>query len=365
MNGPNGERPDATSADYKMIESAEIKNFRCFANVKVPACKRINIVVGPNGSGKTSFLEALFLASSGSVEVALRLRQIRGYDGGVSGDVVEIEDALWRDLFHNFSKKLPISITLNGTEHRNRAVTVKFNDTNQVTQHLGKRDKNLEVVSPAPITFDWVGPKGRRVIVKPEIRDSKMQLPTVIALPEETFFFGSNQNYSSLETAKRFSDISKRFQVDEITQQLRKHFPDVSGLSLEMVARTPMVCAKYRDLPEKIPLNLISSGMTKLATMLFAIASKPGGVLLVDEIENGIYYKRLGSMWDSLLDFCINNNAQVFATTHSNECIAAAAELAKNHPEHFSVIHANGKGQLRQFGGESFAEAVNQDIEIR
>lgn len=366
MTKPTGERSSPYKpTGYKMIESAEIKNFRCFSHAKLNDCKRINILVGSNGSGKTSLLEALFLAASGSVEVALRLRALRGYDAGLAGGVEEIEDVLWRDLFHKFKKNVTISVSLLGTEHRNRSLTIKFNDTRAVSQSPVKRDKNEDIVAPAPITFDWVGPKGRRVTAKPQIRDNKIQIPAVISLPEETYFFAANQNYSALETAKRFSELSKHFREQEVTERLQKHFADISQLSIELVASAPMVSAKVGDVPEKIPLNLISSGMTKVASMLFAIASKPGGVLLVDEIENGIYFRRLSTMWESMLDFCQSNDAQVFASTHSHECIAAASQLAREHPEMFSLIHTDSSGALRQFSGDRFAEAVAQEIEIR
>lgn len=349
-----------------MINSAEIKNFRGYAHAKLANCRRINIVVGENGSGKTSLLEALSLASGGSVEVALRLRQLRGFDPGFSGGVIEIEDALWRDLFHHFNKRSQVSITLQGTEYRNRAFTIKFNDTStSVHQVLKKTKGDAEIPERAPITFDWIGPKGRRAVIKPVLKDGKIELPSAMDVPEETFFFSANHNYSATETARRFSEMSKTFREDKVIDRFRQHFGMVSDISIELITGMPMVCAKFPDMPEKVPLNLISGGMSKLAAILFAIASRKGSVLLIDEIENGIYYRRLPVMWESLLDFCRSTDSQVFASTHSGECISAAARLAEQYPDEFSVIHTNGKGDLRQFGGDSFSDAIKEDIEIR
>ena len=56
-----------------MVNSFSIKNFRSFNEVKVEGCKRINLIVGDNGSGKTALLEALFLAAGVSPELLLRL----------------------------------------------------------------------------------------------------------------------------------------------------------------------------------------------------------------------------------------------------------------------------------------------------
>jgi hypothetical protein len=46
---------------YRMIDTIEIKNFRCFDRANLEDLKTVNLVVGRNGSGKTAFLEALFL----------------------------------------------------------------------------------------------------------------------------------------------------------------------------------------------------------------------------------------------------------------------------------------------------------------
>jgi AAA ATPase-like protein len=70
---------------YQMIKSAEIRNFRCFDFVKLTDCRTLNVVVGPNASGKTAILESLFLALGVSPEIALRLRTWRGFEGQMGG----------------------------------------------------------------------------------------------------------------------------------------------------------------------------------------------------------------------------------------------------------------------------------------
>ena len=90
MTDSTMERPTYRATGFQMIDSLSIKNFRLFKDVKVDGCRRINILVGENGSGKTALLEALFLAAGVSPELALRTRAWRGVDAErVSGTAAE------------------------------------------------------------------------------------------------------------------------------------------------------------------------------------------------------------------------------------------------------------------------------------
>jgi DNA replication and repair protein RecF len=48
-----------------MIRELNLKHFRCFENIKISFTPGINLVYGSNGSGKTSILEATYLAGRG------------------------------------------------------------------------------------------------------------------------------------------------------------------------------------------------------------------------------------------------------------------------------------------------------------
>ena len=76
-----------------------IKNFRCFNNVDLTLSPGINFFYGPNGSGKTSVLESVFLFSSGksfkSTDLSSLIKyksknfSLKGFDGA-KGYIVEI-----------------------------------------------------------------------------------------------------------------------------------------------------------------------------------------------------------------------------------------------------------------------------------
>jgi AAA15 family ATPase/GTPase len=107
-----------------MINSIDIRNFRCFKHLRIGECRRINVIVGDNGSGKTALLEAVFLTLSGNIEVSVRLRAIRGLEGSFSGSPRAIEEAIWRDYFYNLDWTREISVALEGSGREARSLAV-------------------------------------------------------------------------------------------------------------------------------------------------------------------------------------------------------------------------------------------------
>ncbi|MEW6283445.1 MAG: AAA family ATPase [Candidatus Eremiobacterota bacterium] len=55
-----------------MFRDFEIENFRAFKFLRLPELKRVNLIVGKNGSGKTCLLEAVSLYAEGLAPEAVK-----------------------------------------------------------------------------------------------------------------------------------------------------------------------------------------------------------------------------------------------------------------------------------------------------
>jgi len=84
-----------------------------------------------------------------------------------------------------------------------------------------------------------------------------------------------------------------------------------------------------------IPIALMGSGFSRLLELTLAFAEVSNGSIMVDEIENGLHHSVLTDVWQAVNRLSHTFNVQVFATTHSYECIVAAnaafSELGSNH----------------------------------
>ena len=71
-------------------------------------------------------------------------------------------------------------------------------------------------------------------------------------------------------------------------------------------------------------MPFMGEGIARLTSIVLAIGNSSNGVVLVDEIENGFHHSVLHKVWRVIGEAARRFNTQVFATTHSMECIVAA-----------------------------------------
>jgi len=99
------------------------------------------------------------------------------------------------------------------------------------------------------------------------------------------------------------------------------------------------------------------------------LACAKDGILLVDEIENGIHWTVLPEVWIFILKVAKRLNVQVFATTHSNDCLKAFHQATKEDKDMEGVAVRIEKKEA-EFSAEIFDESRlsvidKEDIEIR
>ena len=354
-----------------MIESFEVSNFRGFERLELHGLRRINVIVGANSSGKTAFLESMFLAGGGSPEIALRLQAQRGLGQPfqVTWDRASYE-SLWRYLFHGFDQTKVISASLVGSAADTRSVTVAYSEQDSFTLPLAvEHGAKVGLESPfiVPVSFEWRDSRGQVSRAQPKITEEGLK----IAGAGETmpiFFFPGAMAPNAKENASRFSELDTQGKSGSVVAGLRDIFPYVEDISIQVISGVPTLHATLSYSTRKMPLGLISGGINKLVAILLAVAGRPESVALVDEVENGFYYELLPSIWGALLNFCKKNDTQIFASTHSEECLKALGKCIVGSEEEFVLIRterANGRCSARVFRGRQLHSAIEQNIEVR
>ncbi|MCY3640969.1 MAG: AAA family ATPase, partial [Gammaproteobacteria bacterium] len=99
------------------------------------------------------------------------------------------------------------------------------------------------------------------------------------------------------------------------------------------------------------------------------LANSRGGFLLLDEAENGIHYSVQPRFWEMVLHTAERHGIQVFATTHSFDCVRGFAEAAiANRAVQANLVRLDRDEEgIRAvpYSEEGLKAAADQGIEVR
>jgi len=122
-------------------------------------------------------------------------------------------------------------------------------------------------------------------------------------------------------------------------------------------------------LSEMVPLSQAGQGVFRLLTILSDIIGENPEVLAIDEIENGLHHSVHEQVWRGLAEIASQLNVQIFATTHSGECLQAAHRAFSSRKEYdFGVIQlfrVESGVQGRLLDKKHIEAALAGDIELR
>ena len=299
--------------------------------------------------------------------LALNIRILRGL-----GEKLSISPerktfrALWRDLFFDFDETSTIELRSIGSGEHTRSLTVSYGAPKGTTLPFGKRSVEASV-REATLDFRYRTASGEALQRQPTLTPEGLSF----GAPVETFpailltpMFREDPG----QNGQRFSALSVKGEQETVVSVLRKHFPFIEDLSVEYYGGAAMVHAKLRSMSEKVPLPLVSDGINKMLSILLAVHNFSRGVVLIDEMENGLYFDLMGRASAAILDATREANTQLFATTHSLEYLRALLPVVQEYPDDFRLLRTtkdNGASAVDCFDGRHFVAALEEGLEIR
>ncbi|MCP4131243.1 MAG: AAA family ATPase [bacterium] len=332
-----------------MIDSFYIKNFRLFKELKIERFGQVNLVVGKNNSGKSCLLEALHVyAKKANPDLLYDLVESRGEDWEVerlSKDEYTFHDIEhpFRHLFHNYhfpeSGKNSIEI---GSLH-NKAERLKL--------HIGiygYTDKN-KYSALNKIVDEAIDVNTLNTELVLELEDNNKTNPLAILKLDDNSYQKSSRIFKRSEgngkthiqfVPTKYMDYRKvgdlwdninlypdlRQEVFKALQLVDERIQEVVVLGRGWKINPILI---LHDSDERIPLTSYGDGMLHLFHIILALVNSRGGILLIDEFENGIHYSILEKVWNLVFKLAEQLEVQLFATTHSLDCINAFHSAAQ------------------------------------
>jgi predicted ATP-dependent endonuclease of OLD family len=109
--------------------------------------------------------------------------------------------------------------------------------------------------------------------------------------------------------------------------------------------------------------------MWRMMALAIAIAHCKSGVLLVDEIDTGLHYTVMANMWRLIFGAARELDVQVFATTHSSDCIRSLAELCYQETDVADNVTLQrierGRNKAVPYTAAEIEVAAEKHIEVR
>ena len=167
-----------------------------------------------------------------------------------------------------------------------------------------------------------------------------------------------------------YSEIVRDAGKDELRSALNVILPNVSDIEILMdEAQTSYLSAVTAD-GRQLPLDDLGGGVVRLFRLMLSCYMSRNGILLADEIENGIHHSTLTEIWRRIRRWMTEWNVQVVATTHSNECIEAAMAAFEDAPHDLSIhklfLNRETAGvEAATFNGKTIEGARDLNLEVR
>ena len=375
-----------------------IENFRGIRKLSIPHLGRVTLLAGRNGVGKTSVLEAVeVFAGRASYFV---LRNILFERDEVSYAQDENRDKLilheWEAIFYGRDSTRSVRTTLGPKREEDRLSLASVSLIELIRNQegtFGTLASKLPLDSE-PYTL-CASFQGNDEIVPALLTGEKDSLEVVsdpMAFERELGFL-SRQHDSRrpspikcerigpgylrhIQLPKFWGHVALRDDETRVVKALKIVYgEEVDRISVisDEASRTTLggqrAIVKLRNHDAPVPLRSLGGGATRLFGLALALAYCRNGILLIDEAENGIHHTAQRDYWRMVLQTAHENNVQVFATTHSWDCVRGFAQAAVENKNVEGVLVRLEKEEdgLRavRYSERRLKIAAEQRIEVR
>jgi len=336
-----------------MLKTLKIQNFKKFKELNFPQLKRVNLIAGKNNTGKTGVLEALLVICSSDQVERLGLRDLTNNLPNAFRNCTNIGDMAenyWKWLFHDRITSQPVVISAQTDEYANFSAALGLGSLPAKCQwSVGIEGGMMFGVLPQ------TSKESGATLTKPPLNMRVLALSVQPTDPQQDAV-----DYDQV--------VLKAGGEERLEALLRKIEPALKSVRSIKPYGASLI---YVDLgfKEKIPAIHLGQGFIRLLSIYSKLIAFEGQMLLIDEIENGLHHSILIDIWRGLSNLAEAENVQIFATTHSYECIVAAHKAFAETPAYDFAVHrldeVKGEIKVTTYDKESLETSFGSHWEVR
>lgn len=344
-----------------MFESIKINNFRGIRFSEISGMKYVNLFFGKNNCGKSTLLDSIFLISGlSNPQLPLTINFFRDY--------VRVSEKDLSLNFYGFNASSCIEISAKNEHVRNLKISLIANTNIGLdieSSNLGSSNNLVQKEFGYRLDYSYDNkPYYSELIFKSQ--DMKADQRTSGRYNETLLCKYLTPKFKLTTSDNALKEMFKKKDEYFLLETLRIISPEI--VDLQLTEDTILVDI---GAAQRMPINLMGDGIRKLLAIVVGIYECRNGILLIDEIDNGLHYSVMEKVWKAIMHTAIANNTQIIATTHSIDSLKGFNQAAKvdNYGDNvsaFKLLHTSN-GELKAFTylHDQLDYAIQQEIEIR
>ena len=391
------------------LNNLNIQNFRLLTNLEIPQLGQINLIVGKNHAGKSTVLEALCIYDSLGSPLLLEkllekhdeLEKITDGEGMLS-----VENFFTNRSFPQNGKGIYIGNT-DQTEYvslKPTYFTLEKSDQESEDSFPLRRRVRKELEKAAIKTYEGVRQSlkinAKNYQLEKTMVASRFDPPGILQTwLDFQSYDRDDYQLAQLELQKMgltlicgyiptdFIPLSRLSAIwddislthgQKVIEGLKLIEPKVEGLTFRKVNQNGSVAErkpfmKLKGQEQLEPLRSYGDGIRRILQLFLYLVQAKGRFLLIDEFENGLHYTVQPKVWELIFKLAKDLNVQVFATTHSWDCVTAFQQVSQDSEEEAILfrlgrsVRTTNLGQViaRVYNKESLQRVTQADLEVR
>jgi len=316
-----------------MISTLTIEGFRCFERLEMGGLGRVNLIVGKNNSGKTSVLEALYLLQERGeqraiVEILRRRGELLPSDPP-SRAQFDLDNLFVGRRAQDGSE---LSVRAEGAGGGRIGITLSISLMSQDQPGFSHGVPNvgpvLMVRGPSKNSKIPLGDRG-------SITEPSNGLTSSDSEIEGGAFFLGPESCWGRQLIELWDEVALTDAESLVIQFLQAIDPSIERVAPQVGTRDHYratrggFVVRHRGNDRRTGIGSEGDGVWRMLALAIFLAQAKGGTLLVDEIDSGLHYEAMTEMWKLVFQAAKDADVQVFATTHSVDCINSFAELTR------------------------------------
>jgi predicted ATPase len=235
-----------------------------------------------------------------------------------------------------------------------------------------------EILSPLTLWVRWNGTSSwsRRLPLSQEGSVSMTQLQMLsLRDPNDTdrvrvemLNTGALDDDQAVKLLDKFILTPEESTLIEALRSIEPTIERIASASSEQGGRSS-IFVKCAGIDERIPIGSMGDGIWRLLGIALSLVATRSGVLLIDEIDTGLHYSVMETMWKLVRETAERLDIQVFATTHSRDCYEALAAISREDAGENSEVTIQriekGKPRAVAFTERKIVIAARRGIEVR